>query len=94
MESIIVRVEIFKENGEYIAVSPELNVSSFGNSSVDAKASLSEAVSLFLEECEKMGTLGEVLEEAGFTHFAKPIPRWVAPEPLAIEELKIEHVAV
>ncbi len=93
MESIIIRVEIFKENGQYVAVSPELNVSSFGNTPEEAKASLSEAVSLFLEECERMKTLSEILEEAGFVHFAEPVPRWVAPEPLAIEELKIEHVA-
>ncbi len=47
MESIIIRVEIFKEDGQYVAVSPELNVSSFGNTPEEAKASLSEAVSLY-----------------------------------------------
>lgn len=93
MESVIIRVEIFKENGQYVAVSPELNVSSFGNSPEEAKASLSEAVSLFFEECERMKTLNEVLEEAGFIHLTEPTPQWVAREPLAIEELKIEHVA-
>ncbi len=94
MENIIVRVEIFEENDQYVALSPELNVSSFGDTPKKAKASLSEAISLFVEECERMGTLNEILEEAGFTHFTNPVHEWVAPEPLAIEELKIEHVAV
>ncbi len=65
MENIIIRVEIFEENGKYVAVSPELNVSSFGDTPEEAKTSLSEAVPLFLEECGRMETLDEVLEEAG-----------------------------
>ena len=94
MEETIVRVEIFKEDDQYVAISPELSVSSFGDSPEEAKASLTEAISLFLEECERMGTLNEVMEEAGFNHLIKPVPQWVAPEPLAIEELKIERVAL
>lgn len=65
IENIVVKVEIFEENGQYVAISPKLNVSSFGDTPEEAKASLSEAVSLFLDECERMGTLNNVLEEAG-----------------------------
>ena len=43
----------------------ELDVSSFGDSPEDAGNSLQEAVELFLEGCEDMGTLDEVLEESG-----------------------------
>ncbi len=92
MENIVVRVEIFKEGDQYIALSPELNVSSFGDTPQEAKASLGEAISLFLEECERMKTLNEVLEEAGFIHVAEPTSGWVAPQPLTIEEIRIEHV--
>ena len=60
------RVEVFEEEGQYVALCPELNVSSFGNTVETAKRSLQEAVELFLEECESMGTLNEVLSEAGF----------------------------
>lgn len=60
------RIEIFKENGQFVAVAPELNVSSFGDTQEQAKSSLYEAVELFLEECKRMGTLEDVLEEAGF----------------------------
>ena len=92
MDNIIVRVEIFKEGDQYIALSPELNVSSFGDTPQEAKSSLSEAISLFFRECERMKTLSEVLEEAGFIQVTEPGSGWVAPEPLTIEELRIEHI--
>lgn len=53
------RIEIFKEDGQFVAIAPELNVSSFGNTQKEAKDSLREAV--FLEECRRMGTLEDVL---------------------------------
>jgi len=68
MEDIIVGMDIFKEGDQYVAISPELNVSSFGDSPKEAKASLIKAISLFLEECERMGTLNKVIEEAGFNY--------------------------
>ena len=37
---ISVRVEIFKEGDVYVAISPELNVSSFGETVEDAKKSI------------------------------------------------------
>ncbi|MCU0288530.1 MAG: type II toxin-antitoxin system HicB family antitoxin [Acidobacteria bacterium] len=61
-----IRVEIFKEDDVYVALSPELNVSSFGETIYEAKESIKEAIELFLEECREMGTLNEVLEESGF----------------------------
>ena len=60
------RIEIFKEDDQYGAIAPELNVSSFGDSPDEAKSSLEEAVELFLEECKSKGTLEEVLLEARF----------------------------
>ncbi|TSC87858.1 MAG: hypothetical protein G01um10147_361 [Microgenomates group bacterium Gr01-1014_7] len=73
------RIEIFKEDGQYVAVAPELNVSSFGSTKKEAKVSLKEAVELFLEECKRMGTLEDVLTEAGF----KPENRlWRSDDPL------------
>ena len=59
-------VQIFKEGRLYVAYTPELDVSSCGGTQAKAKANLLEAVSLFLEEADKMGTLRQILEEAGF----------------------------
>ena len=64
---ISVRIEIFKEGDVYVALSPELNVSSFGDTIEDAKKSIKEAIEAFVEECGRMGTLDEVLEESGFS---------------------------
>ncbi|HHW43228.1 type II toxin-antitoxin system HicB family antitoxin [Desulfofundulus thermobenzoicus] len=60
------KAQFFKEGDVYVGLSPELNISSFGDTIQEAKKSLVEAVEVFLEECAKMGTLEEVLEEAGF----------------------------
>lgn len=51
------RSEVWKEGKMYVAYSPELDVSSCGPTLEKAKANLKEAVELFLEEAEKMGTL-------------------------------------
>jgi len=81
---ISVMIEIFKERDIYVALSPELNVSSFGDTIAEAKESVKEAIEAFIEECEDMGTLEDVLEEAGFL---KINDSWEARKPLAQEEL-------
>ena len=43
-------VELFDEDGKIVALSPELDVSSFGDDPQAALASLREAVVLFVEE--------------------------------------------
>ncbi len=86
MTNITFRTEVFKEGEAYVAVCPELNVSSFGGTVLEAKNSLVEAVEAFLEECETMGSLNEVLEEAGFE---KADSKWVTRKPVAEELLAI-----
>jgi len=81
---VYVRIEIFKEGDVYVALSPELNVSSFGDGIEDVKMSLREAIEAFIEECEKMGTLEDVLEESGFS---KSNDSWEPRKPLAEESL-------
>ena len=88
MKKIIFRVEIFKEGEAYVSLCPELNVSSFGENVEDAKRSLQEAVEAFLEECEGMGTLEEVLEEAGFT---KEVDIWRSREPVMEDKLAVSR---
>ena len=61
------RSEAFEKDGRYVAVCPELNVLSFDDTLEAAETSLEEAVAAFLEGCEMLGTLDEVLEESGFS---------------------------
>lgn len=63
---VVYRAEIFKEGDQYVGLSPDLNVSSFGDTPQEATDSLQEAVEAFLEGCELLGTWGEVLAEPGF----------------------------
>ncbi|MFQ5965951.1 MAG: type II toxin-antitoxin system HicB family antitoxin [Candidatus Scalinduaceae bacterium] len=82
--NISVRLEIFKEGDVYVAVSPDLNVSSFGDSIDDAKKSVEEAIEAFIEECKRMGTLEDVLEESGFL---KINGSWESRKPVVQEDL-------
>lgn len=63
---IVFRAEFFREDDLFVGLAPELDVSSFGERLEEAKRSLEEAAQAFVEECEAMGTLEEVLREAGF----------------------------
>jgi len=54
-----------------VAYAPELDVSSCGDSLAEARARLREAVSLFLEEASRRGTLQDILAEAGFEKHGK-----------------------
>ena len=57
---------IFKEGRTYVAHALELDVSSCGGTKEKAVKRLQEAVRLFLEGAEGMGTLNRVLKEAGY----------------------------
>ena len=89
MKNIIFNSSTFREGEVYVSLCPELNVSSFGDTLDEAKASLKEAVEAFVEECELMGTLEQVLEEAGFDKRLEPSEVWVPREPLLEEKIAI-----
>ncbi len=81
---IVFRAEFFKEYDQYVGLAPELGISSFGPGLEAAKASLQEAADAFVEECEALGTLEEVLEEAGFEHVEG---QWRRRRPVASDLL-------
>ena len=74
---------VFEEENTYIAYCPELDISSCGNSISHAKEMLSQAVKLFIEEAEKMGTLYTILEESNFKKNEQGI--WTPPRVVATE---------
>ena len=59
----------------------------------EAKVSLKEAVELFLEECKSMGTLDDVLTEAGFKPKNGPgsstNKQWHSNDPLVTERMAL-----
>jgi hypothetical protein len=66
---------IFKEGRSFVAHALELDVSSCGGSKEKALRNLKEAVRLFLEEAERIGTLEQILEEAGYGKRKQKIAR-------------------
>jgi len=64
---IKVTEEIWKEGGMYVAYCPELDISSCGESVEESKKNLKEVISITFAECRKMGTLNQLLQEAGFS---------------------------
>ncbi|WP_457571123.1 type II toxin-antitoxin system HicB family antitoxin [Desulfovulcanus sp.] len=83
---IALKIVIFQEGDSYVALAPEINVSSFGNTIKEAEESIKEAVELFFEECQQMGTFEQVLEEAGFLRDGDS---WQPRKPIAEEELSL-----
>jgi predicted RNase H-like HicB family nuclease len=82
-----------REDEAVVAVCPEFNVSSFGDTAEEAVESLHEAVTLFLEECQRMGTLEMVLEEAGYRPVASKgqellVRKWLPPRSLGTRRLE------
>lgn len=77
--------EIWQEGNMFVAYAPQLDVSSCGKSVSEARRNISEAVELFIEEAEKMGTLDKILEESGFV-FDK---EWKAPELVSQERISL-----
>jgi len=59
--------EIWKEGNMYVSYCPELDIASCGESVEESKKNLKEVISINFEECQKMGTLNQLLQEAGFT---------------------------
>jgi len=78
--------QILKEGDPFVAYAPELDLSSCGKTIQEAKAHLAEVVTLFVEEAERMGTLQEIPEEAGFT---KEEAGWKAPEIVVQEKTRL-----
>ncbi len=78
---------VFREGASFVAYCPELDLSSCGHDTDEARSNLKTAVRLFIEETERLGTLDQVLEEAGYVPDGKGgyvPPRLVATESATV----------
>ena len=77
---------IFKEGRSFVAHALELDVSSCGGTKEKALKNLKEAVRLFLEEAENMGTLEQILQEAGYTRNRRAIasPKYISVQRVTL----------
>ena len=76
-------VQIWKEGSQFVAHAMPLDVMSSGKTPEEARKALDEAVHLFLITASDMGTLEEVLQDAGY-EFSEG--KWVSPSWVAIEK--------
>ncbi len=69
-----------------VAHNTELDVSSCVSTKEKALSNLKEAVRLFIEEAQKLGTLGTILKEAGFTFKKKEIegPKFISTRQVSM----------
>lgn len=73
------------ETNCYIVHVPQLDVFSSGSTPEEARKNIQDAVHGFMETAREMGTLEQILEEAGFS-FDK---EWKAPEIVAFEQVRL-----
>ena len=69
-------VVVFKEGDSYAAYTPQLDLSSCGDTPTTARRMLGEAIELFLDEAENRGTLEDILKEGGY---GKEKNMWISP---------------
>jgi len=85
-------VFILREREVYIASSPALDLSSYGATFDEAMKNFNEAVSIFFEECIKMGTLSKVLESCGWEK--KPVKGWTPPTFIGERNVELSKLAI
>lgn len=69
-------VVVLREGDAFIAYSPALDLSTCGQTFEEAQQNFNEALDIFLVECIKDDTLGEVLESLGWK---KVDSKWQPP---------------
>lgn len=82
MQDIPFTIHIFKEGPTFVAYVPELDLSSCGTTEQEARKNIQDAVYGFLETSAGMGTLPEILEEAGYERDGE---KWRSPEFISLD---------
>ena len=92
MLPLTVKIIIDKRSKDapFVAYTPELDLSSCGESEEKARDNLHEAAAILLEELERKGKLKEFFREMGFQ---KEKTRWIPPrvsfEPFFFPKIKL-----
>jgi predicted RNase H-like HicB family nuclease len=81
---ILFEAEFFREDQDIIGYAKSLDVSSAGKTPEEAERALTEAVTLFIETAQEMGTLEQLLVDSGFVRKGDEwsVPRQTDETPL------------
>lgn len=85
-DDISFTVHLFKEGGVFVAHVPEFDLSSCGDTPEEARQNIRDANVGFLATLESMGTLDEILEEAGYRRKGQ---QWTPPEFVSFDRLTV-----
>lgn len=83
---ILYQIEESRSGRVFQAYCPELVITAFGDSAEEARDALRSQVANYLEDCDDLGTLEEVLIEAGFYHNGEA---WVSNEVAPVKDPNI-----
>jgi predicted RNase H-like HicB family nuclease len=86
MRDISFTVHTFKEGKTFVSYVPELDLSSCGTTDEEARKNTRDAIRGFLETSAEMGTLTEILEEAGYEREGET---WRAPQFVSLDRLTV-----
>jgi predicted RNase H-like HicB family nuclease len=81
MEDFAFDLHIFKEGNTFVAYVPLLDLSSCGTTEDEARRNIRDAVRGFLHTSAELGTLDEILREAGYEREGE---NWRAPELVSV----------
>lgn len=84
--NISLTVHLFREGKAYIAHVPEFDLSSCGDTPEKARRNIQDAFRGFISASRRMGTLGEILSEAGYERSGTA---WRAPEFVSLDRLTV-----
>lgn len=84
MQEFSFDTHIFKEGDTFVAYVPALDISSCGATDDEARRNIRDAVRGFLAASADLGTIDEVLQEAGYQRDGDV---WRAPEFVSVDRL-------
>jgi predicted RNase H-like HicB family nuclease len=79
MVNVSLEVQLLKEGDYIVSYCPALELSSFGVTEEEAREAFEGALTIFLDETYKRGTLEVVLLDLGWSLVKKPTPNYKPP---------------
>ena len=83
---IVYQIQESRSGGVYEAFCAELLITGFGDTAESAKEELRSQVAMYLEDCDELGALDDVLIEAGFYFDSE---KWISNEVVPVGDPKI-----
>jgi hypothetical protein len=85
-------IHFLRERDSFVAYSPVLDLSTCGRTLEEARINFREALDIFFEECNAMGTLEKVLESLGWEK-KRGSRQWLPPVQVHEETIKLPEFA-